>query len=144
MGNNLLSEAEMGQAWLLLCLWLTITQACLRPPPPPPPPTSAPTTATSSNCRCGERKVVRTRIVGGQNAQKNEYPWQVGLVSNWGSTPFCGGSLISSTTIVTAAHCATSPCNLRLLLVTTTLLEAMESKGSALPPGHRIQTTTAT
>ena len=30
-----------------------------------------------SSCRCGERKVVRTRIVGGQNAQKNEYPWQV-------------------------------------------------------------------
>merc|ERR1719328_860800 len=98
----------MGQVWLLLCLWLTIAQSCLRPPSPPPPPTSAPTTSTSSNCRCGERKVVRTRIVGGQNAQKNEYPWQVGLVSNWGSTPFCGGSLISSTTIVTAAHCATS------------------------------------
>ena len=36
-----------------------------------------------SSCRCGERKVVRTRIVGGQNAQKNEYPWQVYLIKKY-------------------------------------------------------------
>jgi len=110
------SEARMGQVWLLLCFWLQLALACLRPPPPPPPPTSAPTASTNTNCRCGERKVVRTRIVGGQNAQKNEYPWQVGLVSNWGSTPFCGGSLISSNTIVTAAHCATSPSQFKVVV----------------------------
>ena len=49
------------------------------------------------SCRCGERKVVRTRIVGGQNAQKNEYPWQVGdggeyfvplvIHNRWGLSP---------------------------------------------------------
>merc|ERR1712130_656760 len=111
--NN--SEARMGQVWLLLCLWFQLTLACLRPPPPPAP-TAAPTVVTNTNCRCGERKVVRTKIVGGQNAQKNEYPWQVGLVSNWGSKPFCGGSLISSTTVVTAAHCATSPSQFKVVV----------------------------
>jgi len=105
----------MGQVWLLLCLWFQLTLACLRPPPPPAP-TAAPTVVTNTNCRCGERKVVRTKIVGGQNAQKNEYPWQVGLVSNWGSKPFCGGSLISSTTVVTAAHCATSPSQFKVVV----------------------------
>merc|ERR1712130_718766 len=108
--NNSSSEARMGQVWLLLCLWLQLAMTCLRPPPPPPP-TAAPIAAplvTSNSCRCGEGKVVRTRIVGGQNAQKNEYPWQVGLVSTGSSRPFCGGSLISSTTVVTAAHCKQS------------------------------------
>jgi len=104
----------MGQVWQVLCLCFQLSMACLGPPPPPP--TAAPTVVTSTNCRCGERKVVRTRIVGGQNAQKNEYPWQVGLVSNWGSTPFCGGSLISSTTVVTAAHCATSPSQFKVVV----------------------------
>ena len=49
----------------------------------------------------------------------NEYPWQVmvyfieqikpvsyvGLVSPGRDVPFCGGSILSSTTIITAAHC---------------------------------------
>ena len=35
----------------------------------------------------------------------NEYPWQVGLVSSFGSKPYCGGSILSSKTILTAAHC---------------------------------------
>jgi len=94
---------------LLLSLHLHLSSSCLAPPPPPPPPitTSAPTTIISSSCKCGERKVDRTRIVGGQNVVKNEYPWQVGLVRRGSSSPFCGGTLVSSTTVVTAAHCAT-------------------------------------
>ena len=36
-----------------------------------------------SSYRCGEQKVVRTRIVGGQNAQKNEYPWQVYFIKKY-------------------------------------------------------------
>jgi len=52
--------------------------------------------------------VNRLRIVGGQPASKNEYPWQVALVRTGRSSPFCGGTLISSNTVLTAAHCKTS------------------------------------
>lgn len=52
-----------------------------------------------------------SKIVGGQNAQKNEYPWQVGLAFKGSSRPFCGGSLVSSKTVLTAAHCRTDVSN---------------------------------
>jgi len=45
------------------------------------------------------------RIVGGSEADANSIPWQVGLVSNQGSTPFCGGTIITPYHILTAAHC---------------------------------------
>ena len=48
------------------------------------------------------------RIVGGQEADPGEWPWQVALVQS-GASPgngqFCGGSLINSDWVVTAAHC---------------------------------------
>ena len=46
-----------------------------------------------------------TRIVGGQETEVNEYPWQVGLVSAGGRQPWCGGTLISDRHVLTAAHC---------------------------------------
>ena len=58
-----------------------------------------------SDCLCGKTGEILTRIVGGQPATKNEYPWQVGMVTPSGSRPFCGGSLITSNTVLTAAHC---------------------------------------
>ena len=45
------------------------------------------------------------RIVGGQETEVNEFPWQVGLVSRYGRTPWCGGTLISDRHVLTAAHC---------------------------------------
>ena len=45
------------------------------------------------------------RIVGGSEADANSIPWQGGLVSNQGSTPFCGGTIITPYHILTAAHC---------------------------------------
>merc|ERR1719438_246538 len=80
------------------------------------PSTEAPTT-TSSLCSCGQ--VNRgTRIVGGQETEVNEYPWQVGLVSSSGRSPWCGGSLISNQHVLTAAHCTAggSTSSIRVLL----------------------------
>merc|ERR1719348_809096 len=46
------------------------------------------------------------RIVGGDNTLLGEYPWQVsllyqGVIQNH----FCGGTLVSSKHVITAAHC---------------------------------------
>merc|ERR1719297_82987 len=69
------------------------------------PSTTAGTTSSSTgSCRCGipNRSM---RIVGGQETEVNEYPWQVGLVSANGRMPWCGGTLISDRHVLTAAHC---------------------------------------
>merc|ERR1711973_240016 len=53
---------------------------------------------------CGiEGPPSKDRIVGGLEAEPNQWPWQVALfVDNaW----FCGGSLISENYVLTAAHC---------------------------------------
>uniref|UniRef100_A0A3P9AXX7 Peptidase S1 domain-containing protein n=1 Tax=Maylandia zebra TaxID=106582 RepID=A0A3P9AXX7_9CICH len=51
---------------------------------------------------CGQPKL-NTRIVGGQAARAGSWPWQVSL-QRFGSH-FCGGSLINSQWVLTAAHC---------------------------------------
>ncbi|KAK2846663.1 hypothetical protein Q5P01_009662 [Channa striata] len=56
------------------------------------------------NCDCGKNRFRASRIVGGQNAEEGEFPWQVSLhVKSYGHV--CGASIISSKWLVTAAHC---------------------------------------
>jgi len=54
--------------------------------------------------KCGITR--KTRIVGGQATEVNEYPWitLLNIVRN-GKSYRCGGSLIASEWVVTAAHC---------------------------------------
>ncbi|XP_058818953.1 transmembrane protease serine 9-like [Topomyia yanbarensis] len=88
---------------------------------PPPVPTHPPTpsieqTTTSSigspgagsgsfNGGCGMKNgnPDTERIVGGHNADPNEWPWIAALFNN--GRQFCGGSLIDNIHILTAAHC---------------------------------------
>merc|ERR1719317_1218348 len=99
------------KASIILGICLSLSEACWRPPPRPTqaPPTTTTTTMAppvTGNCQCGVRG--NNRIVGGEDAGKGEFPWQVALVSNGGSRPFCGGILLSSDTVLTAAHCRIS------------------------------------
>ena len=52
--------------------------------------------------KCGRRP--GSRIVGGEEAPVNAWPWQVMLRREAGSQ-FCGASLVTDTWVVTAAHC---------------------------------------
>lgn len=44
------------------------------------------------------------QIVGGTVAQAGDFPFIISLQKN--GAHFCGGSLLDSTTVLTAAHCA--------------------------------------
>ncbi|XP_032092139.1 serine protease 27-like [Thamnophis elegans] len=61
--------------------------------------------ATKVEAACGQP--VTSRIVGGLNALEGEWPWQASIFQ--GSRLVCGGSLLSSNWVVSAAHCFNFP-----------------------------------
>ncbi|CAG4965019.1 unnamed protein product [Colias eurytheme] len=80
------------------------------PPLYPTQPTKPPT-QPGTDSSCGIKNGAQTyesiqdeeRIVGGHNAELNEWPWIVALFNN--GRQFCGGSLIDNSHVLTAAHC---------------------------------------
>jgi len=46
-----------------------------------------------------------SKIVGGQPADPNQFPWLAGLAYTWNLYTWCGASLFSSSWVITAAHC---------------------------------------
>lgn len=63
------------------------------------------------------RALKNAKIVGGQIATPNSWPWQVGLRISQNKQRFvCGGTLISNQWILTAAHCVEDATNLDVYL----------------------------
>ena len=58
--------------------------------------------------KCGVKSVnppLGDRIIGGRNALAMEWPWMVSMQDRNNVGHHCGGSLINSQWIMTAAHC---------------------------------------
>ena len=71
-------------------------------------------------CKCG-LAVRSDRIVGGQETEVNEYPWQIGITSPGSNSILCGGAVVSSVWILSAAHCfvGTSPNDVEVNQITS-------------------------
>jgi len=91
------STATMASWWLVSSLVVVMVAAVNSSPPN----LIVPKVTTDTSCKCGQR--FGSRIVGGTQADVNEWPWQAALVTQ--SRQFCGGSLINDRYVLTAAHC---------------------------------------
>nr|XP_049693752.1 venom serine protease Bi-VSP isoform X1 [Helicoverpa armigera] len=93
----------------------TTTTTTPAPTPAPTQPTAAPKTsgdflpALPDPPECGLSNASFSRVVGGVNAKLGDFPWMalLGYKSKrtGGTNWLCGGSLISSRHVLTAAHC---------------------------------------
>jgi secreted trypsin-like serine protease len=81
----------------------------------PPAPTATPSILPTVN-NCGRQSVTPTnqRIVGGVEAIPNSWPWTVSLQLR---DHFCGGTLIDTRHVLTAAHCLTSVISSQMRVV---------------------------
>jgi len=85
------------------------------------------------------------RIVGGAAVDAHSIPWQVGIMDKGANWVFCGGSILSSTKILTAAHCYQAPSKTEVIVGEHSLLSATDGVRHAIKsfekhPNYNAQT----
>ncbi|CAN9509257.1 unnamed protein product [Ophioblennius macclurei] len=101
-------------------------------PSPVPPTPAKPDVAPTQFSQCGKPQPIRTsRIYSGRKAFPGAHPWQVSLQQrSRGSNGFyghtCGGILISSCWVLTAAHCIHSNMEYQVVLGGVNILKQEE------------------
>lgn len=73
----------------------------------------------NSSCGCSRNPIVLTRIIGGENAAAQTWGWIVSIKIRWTNAHLCGGSIITSSYILTAAHCTAEVLSIPYLLIVT-------------------------
>jgi len=65
------------------------------------------TNPAGSHCTCGVKpdRAPQSRVIGGRPTEVNAYPWMALLIKRDQPEPGCGGAVINSKWVATAAHC---------------------------------------
>ncbi|XP_076008005.1 factor VII-activating protease-like [Genypterus blacodes] len=110
---------------------------CSGAPAPPPPVPPKPDVPASQFSQCGKPQPGRSaRIFGGKKSLPGAHPWQVSLqIKDRGSGSYshiCGGILVSSCWVLTAAHCISNGADMQVVLGGVDL-EKTEAFDQAIP-----------
>ncbi|XP_078508634.1 prostasin-like [Lissotriton helveticus] len=87
-------------------------------------------------CDVRPEEAYHSRIVGGMDASSGQYPWQVSVT--YGPDHVCGGSLIDTSHVLTAAHCFPGDHDLKeyLIRLGITSLQVPEASMVAVKVTH--------
>jgi len=97
------------------------------------------TCSPSAPCGCSANSAVLTKIVGGEAATSETWGWAASLRFTSTNSHFCGGSIISSLHILTAAHCAvaiSSPSAVRVYVGSIYLSTVVQARDVSIIHVH--------